>query len=282
MHLIDHAWHRARRPIKAWPLVPLLFLLPPHGFSQTAAPLGNIISSGKTFASPIADPSRPNKTRDFAVENITGPPGMALPLVITLPPKLPRGYAFVIIRGLPPTFALSAGLRTKEGWVVSPADVENLRLITPADIEGNFRVELELSEGKDQPPQIAFITITLSDAVGIQPATAEAKSRAPADSNGLPAHFELTPEESKIMEHADELLHTKDVAGARLLYARLAKMGNAQGALAMARTFDPKFLDLVPTAGIAADKEQARRWYLKAKDMGSQDAAARLEELGGN
>ena len=70
-----------------------------------------------------------------------------------------------------------------------------------------------------------------------------------------------------------------DVSAARLALRRAAEGGDAQAALALGGTFDPLVLRGLGVVGVAADPDQARRWYQKAAALGSRDAPQRLNQL---
>lgn len=78
-----------------------------------------------------------------------------------------------------------------------------------------------------------------------------------------------------------ELMKAGDVAAARTMFERVAEAGNPDGAFALAETYDPAVLRSVPLrgGGITADTAQARRWYEKARDMGSSTAPERIVRL---
>ncbi len=58
-----------------------------------------------------------------------------------------------------------------------------------------------------------------------------------------------------------------------------ANSGNAQAALDLGMTFDPAFLAKWGAVGFTADVAQAREWYKRASNLGSTEAARRLEQL---
>ena len=78
-----------------------------------------------------------------------------------------------------------------------------------------------------------------------------------------------------------ELMRAGDVASARTMFERVAETGDPAGAFALAETYDPAVLRQVPLhgGGITADTAQARRWYEKARDMGSSTAPERIVRL---
>jgi TPR repeat protein len=82
------------------------------------------------------------------------------------------------------------------------------------------------------------------------------------------------------MRSAAQRMTNGDVSGARMIYQRLAKEGEASAALALAETYDPPVLRKSNvTGGVTSDIGLAQSWYEKAKALGSPVAAERLEVL---
>ena len=120
------------------------------------------------------------------------------------------------------------------------------------------------------------------------PAIASIATRLPALAAPLapaPVVPVLAPEErlrlQRLIEKGDEQLAEGSVAAARLLYARAADAGYAQGALALAITYDPNELARLRVVGIRPDPEMARTWYRKAQLLGASQATERLRRLDG-
>ena len=84
------------------------------------------------------------------------------------------------------------------------------------------------------------------------------------------------------MKKGDEQLAEGNVAAARLFYERAADAGLAQGAMALAATFDGAELARLGVRGIQPDPKQARRWYERARQLGANDAEERLRRIGTN
>jgi hypothetical protein len=79
----------------------------------------------------------------------------------------------------------------------------------------------------------------------------------------------LRPDEVEgYLAKGERLLKAGDVATARLFFARVAEAGEARGALAMARSFDPEVLRTLSIYGIKPNLEEAARWRVKAKNLG--------------
>jgi hypothetical protein len=84
---------------------------------------------------------------------------------------------------------------------------------------------------------------------------------------------------ASLLGRSRDFLKTGDFAAARVLLRRAAESGSADAALMLGKTFDPAFLNEVGAIGIQPDMEQARQWYQKAAELGSEAAAQRLANL---
>jgi hypothetical protein len=85
------------------------------------------------------------------------------------------------------------------------------------------------------------------------------------------------------MKIGADLIASGDIAAARTMFERVAEAGDAAGAFALAETYDPVVLKkLRLRGGIKSDPAMARRWYEKARDMGSSAAIERIARLAAN
>jgi TPR repeat protein len=75
------------------------------------------------------------------------------------------------------------------------------------------------------------------------------------------------------------LLAIGDISSARLLLERAADAQEASAALMLARTYDPAVLGTPDARSVTPDPAQARIWYRKAAEFGSQDAQQRLAQM---
>jgi hypothetical protein len=82
-----------------------------------------------------------------------------------------------------------------------------------------------------------------------------------------------------LLQRADELMASGDLAAARLLLQRVAETKNAQAAFQLASTYDPAVLKKLSNNSVAADPALAQLWYERARDWGSPDASSPLEAL---
>jgi TPR repeat protein len=96
------------------------------------------------------------------------------------------------------------------------------------------------------------------------------------------------PIEPKARERADRLvargersLAEGNVAQARQFFLHAANAGHARAAFLLACTYDARELGRLAVVGVQPDSALARRWYERARELGSADAQESLERLGG-
>jgi hypothetical protein len=80
-----------------------------------------------------------------------------------------------------------------------------------------------------------------------------------------------------LLDQGKQFISVGDLATARTVLQRVADANVAAGALALAETYDPAMLAKLGVRGLQGDAEQARRWYERARELGSDEAAHRLE-----
>jgi hypothetical protein len=237
---------------------------------------------------------------EFDTVDAFGAPGSPVRLQISLPAGSDV-YTFVMIKGLPAGFKLSAGFPTKDAWAVSVRDVAGVSLIPPAGFSGAFALEVMLVKGADEPAE----TRKLRVALGRQPAAPTETVvgvRGPKQTGPLTANITgslgsrdvetpqkaglaampggISPEEENaLMSRAGALLKNADVPAARMLYEHLASRGSARAAFAMGQTHDPDVLKSWQIAGVPGDTQKAREWYRKSLELGGTEAVARLSAL---
>ena len=195
------------------------------------------------------------------------------PVRIGPPASIPRD-SFVKVRGLPPMAALSEGHAISPGsWAIALNALPNLKILVPAGATGS-----------------ADIVVSL---VGLDGAVlAEAKSTlvvrgvAASAPKAIPDRREpsLTPQDRQralgFIKKGEELMAAGNVEAARLFYERAAEAGLAQGALALAATFDPDELARRQVVGgLRPDPAAAKRWYERARELGADEADEPLRRL---
>src|SRR5262249_46657871 len=84
-----------------------------------------------------------------------------------------------------------------------------------------------------------------------------------------------------LIQRARKLAETGDIAAAGLILRRGAEAHSAQAALALGGMYDPAVLKQLGIHGVVPDLAQARNWYEKAREYGSEEAPRRLQALVG-
>lgn len=254
-------------------------------------------------------------TPRLILSDVRGVSGDWIPLNLAAEALPPGGDA--MISGLPAGTTLSAGQDFGgAGWRVELADLAKLRIHVPPTFTGasDLVVELRRSDAvvvdrKAMRLDVMSPRLALASAAPVQAIPQnEAKETRPAvpqpvapprqpDNVALAALpprsapvpqqeapdtsvRKLDPSEVAVMlRRGEELARTGDLAGARLLLQRAADARHAGAAFALAATYDPVVLKQIAVVGQSGDADTARLWYERARDLGSKDAALRLEAL---
>ena len=111
-----------------------------------------------------------------------------------------------------------------------------------------------------------------------------------ADNDALSANVTPAPEPARerglsetkvaaLMERGDRLFSVGDVASARLFYQYAAEAGDGGAALRLGEAFDPTFLERARLGRVQGDAKKALYWYLRAKELGTDDAEILAKSL---
>jgi TPR repeat protein len=115
---------------------------------------------------------------------------------------------------------------------------------------------------------------------GRAPATSLAAAPVAEPPAPQPPIHQLDPDAiASLLQRADALIASGDVAAARLVLRRAADAGDAHAAMTLAETYDPAVLEKLGVHGFVPDLAMARSWYEKARAFGSAEAPRRLETL---
>jgi hypothetical protein len=217
---------------------------------------------------------------------------------------VPRN-SFVRVRGLPPTAALTEGYSIAPGsWAVAIAALPELKIMLPAgttgrseiivtlvSIDGSVLAESKATLAIGAPPQRNLVTRDAAPPAAASILRAGVGEGSERTGQSLqhapqPATQPSTPEDRdralRLVKKGDEQLAEGNVAAARLFYERAADAGLAQGAMALAATYDARELARLGVRGIQPDPKQARRWYERAQQLGASEADERLRRIGTN
>jgi len=206
---------------------------------------------------------------------------------------VPR-QSFLRIQGLPRTVSLSDGHAIAPGaWAIPLGALPGLRMAAPTGTEGRFDVTVSLITSDGIVLSEAKATLLISPPVQRQvpsasppPSLAARPPQPPAEAvQPLPQRPQLAPEDRaraiKLLERGNQLMATKDFSAAQHFYLRAAEMGLPEAAMALGKRYDPGELERLGAIGMQADRETARKWYEKARELGSPDADAFLRRMGG-
>lgn len=215
---------------------------------------------------------------------------VAFPIEVGPPTLIPR-RSFVRVRGLPTTAALSDGHSIAPGsWAVPLAALPGLKitlpvtaagrsdvLITLVAIDGSVLAEARTTLVVHEPTASARTPPGAPDTASGALIRPRVPLQAPAQRSGPPIDDERA---LGFIKKGEELMASGNVEGARLFYERAADAGLAQGALALAATFDPHELARQQVVGgLRPDAAQAQRWYERALALGAAEAEEPLKRL---
>jgi hypothetical protein len=204
----------------------------------------------------------------------------------------------LLLRGLAHGTRLSAGAALDEdGWELSLRDIGSAYVYAPPDFVGVMNatiallspskkvidsrpIRLEWTAKADslQPPtnnrEIEPEIANAATKQEINPGTASAAARQEINPGASAAAVKpIDPQEAAaLMERGRDLLRNGDVASAQLVFRPLVEAGKADAALALATTYDPRYLLEHNLVGIVGDEAKARAWYRRAKELGSMEA----------
>jgi hypothetical protein len=111
-------------------------------------------------------------------------------------------------------------------------------------------------------------------------AASSANAKGGAATNQATAGAPLPAAEIRaLLTQGDAAFRRGDLTSARLLYRRAFEAGDGHGALGIGASYDPLFLGWFRLWTQPSDPDRARAWYLRARDLGSPEAAGRLDRL---
>jgi TPR repeat protein len=73
----------------------------------------------------------------------------------------------------------------------------------------------------------------------------------------------------KLLTRGERHLAQGNVAAARAFFRQAAEAGLAVGATLLAATYDPVELQRLRVVGVVADRNEARKWYERARELGA-------------
>jgi hypothetical protein len=230
----------------------------------------------------------------------------ALSIQVGPPERLPSN-SFVRLRGLPASVSLTEGHAISPGlWAVPLVGLSALKAVVPAGITGRTEVIIHLvsvdgatlaetktalvvgpanvispGERPAGPPQRASSAV-IAAPPPLPPAPKA--DRVPSPVQGPLLSGEAKERAERLVANGDRHLEQGNIGAARLFFQRASEAGFAAGALKMAATYDPAELQrlAVKVQGALPDRNEARKWYERARALGAPEAEERLARLGGS
>jgi hypothetical protein len=213
-----------------------------------------------------------------------------LPIHIASTGNLPSN-SFVRLRGLPAAASLSEGYAIAAGvWAVPLSALPVLQINVPVGVTGRSELTISLVSLDGPPLAEAQVLLSIAEAAAPQSemlmTTPDPRQVAPApptrpNSSPIPA---LAPEKraraERLITRGEHELNAGNIALARSFFLRAAEASSAQGALLLATTYDARELVRMHVQGVLPDLAAARKWYERARELGSPEASDRLGHLG--
>lgn len=246
---------------------------------------------------------KPIAIASLAVSDVTGTLNSMIPLALNAEPAFENQELAIKITGLPASAYLTAGKKISDNtWILKDGEEDGINLFVPQSNSPKFDISvsaIETNTGELAAP-IKEMTVAIDDVkvedetvLQITPASAPPETAIPAratqqetiESEPAPAPS-ITPikpvlsaEVTGLLGKGDMLMKTGDLIIARQFYNRAFQMGAAEGAMGVAKTYDPTVFAEMKVQGITPDAVKAAEWYEKAKQAGVTEADAALTTL---
>jgi hypothetical protein len=187
-----------------------------------------------------------------------------LPLQIQ-PEEAAREPFILVLSGAPTGTALFGAARIgSDSWFLAPGSSNQLEITLP-----------------EWSTWVFEITIVLRRTTGVLAAQTTAWIAVSPPVDPKAADFKIDDTAAKdLLERGNRLLEKGDIIAARVVYQRATEMGSGAAALMLGSTYDPRLLWFRGVLGMVGNKERARQWYSRARDLGHPEAKARLMALG--
>jgi hypothetical protein len=186
------------------------------------------------------------------------------------------GHESVLLTGLALGTRLSAGVPVSEAsWQLAPRDLDVVYVYAPKDFIGIMNTAVNLLSANQRLIESRAVRLEWIVKLNSSPPTRQTEPEAV----NAPAVQPMNPEDAVLMERGRDLLKSGDVASARLVFNSLANAGIADAALALATTYDPRYLAQHNLIGVAGDETKAHDWYQRASELGSIEASRILARI---
>ena len=185
------------------------------------------------------------------------------------------GHESVLLTGLALGTRLSAGVPVSEAsWQLAPRDLDVVYVYAPKDFIGIMNTAVKLLSANQRLIESRALRLEWIVKLNSSPPTRQTEPEAV----NAPAVQPMN-QDAVLMERGRDLLKSGDVASARLVFNSLANAGIADAALALATTYDPRYLAQHNLIGVAGDETKAHDWYQRASELGSIEASRILARI---
>jgi hypothetical protein len=185
------------------------------------------------------------------------------------------GHESVLLAGLALGTRLSAGVPVSEAsWQLAPRDLDVVYVYAPKDFIGIMNTAVNLLSANQRLIESRAVRLEWIVKLNSSPPTRQTEPEAV----NAPAVQPMN-QDAVLMERGRDLLKSGDVASARLVFNSLANAGIADAALALATTYDPRYLAQHNLIGVAGDETKAHDWYQRASELGSIEASRILARI---
>jgi TPR repeat protein len=157
---------------------------------------------------------------------------------------------------------------------LAPRDLKDVHVYAPKDFIGIMNTAVSLLSANQRLIESRAARLEWIAKVDSSPPSKRMESGA----LNAPGIQLMNAEDAALMERGRDLLKSGDIASARLLFQRLADAGIADAALALAATYDPRYLAQHNLIGAVGDETKAHDWYKRASELGSIEAVHILAE----
>lgn len=243
-------------------------------------------------------PKKQVATATLEVTDVTGETNSLIPLLLNAEPALPSQDLIMKISGLPEGAYLTSGTRDADKvWALTTDDLKNVKLMIPQAQQSQFDIAVaafEKNSGELAAP-VKTMTIALSDVI-VQPVSASPPLQTSQPvlpdrpKTGLPGaipqpanvNVAFTAQQQMAAQHVltgESLLKSGDVDGARRAYQEAWASGSADGALGMAKSYDPVILAALKLENAGTSSPQALEWYQRAATAGKTEALSAIVRL---
>lgn len=190
--------------------------------------------------------------------------------------------SFIRLRGLPPSVSLTEGFAIGPGvWAVPLFGLATLNVNVPVGVSGRSNLLVTLVDVEGTILAEATSALVVGPDVVLAPSDQEQAAAPSAEHKAFsyrPAgHHPPTPHLAELSEARVEKLLARgeshlahgNIASAREFFRHAAEAGVAVGATLLAVTYDPVELQRLRVVGVVADRNEARKWYERARELGA-------------